>query len=113
MRACQDLISENGIRVLEARYLRRNAEGKIIETPGQLFERVARAIAEAELLHGTAANARLWEERFHRMMASLDFLPNSPALMNAGTPLASFRLVLFSPSKTRWSQSSARCATRR
>ena len=80
-------MGENAMRVLQARYLRRDAQGKIIETPEQLFERVARAVAEAELLHGTAADATFWEERFHRMMASLDFLPNSPTLMNAGTSL--------------------------
>jgi ribonucleoside-diphosphate reductase alpha chain len=87
MLAGYDLISENARRVLEARYLRRGGDGKIIETPDQLFERVARAISQAELLHRTAADARLWEERFHRMLASLDFLPNSPTLMNAGTAL--------------------------
>jgi len=80
------LISENALRVLQARYLRRDGEGNLIETPAQLFERVARAIAEAELLYGTAADASRWEERFHRMLAALDFLPNSPTMMNAGTP---------------------------
>lgn len=97
MRARQDLISKNGIRVLEARYLRRDNEGKIIETPAQLFERVARAIAEAELLHGKAADARFWEERFHRMISSLDFLPNSPTLMNAGTPLGQLSACFVLP----------------
>ena len=48
-------ISENGRRVLQARYLRRDGRGHVIEAPEQLFERVARAISEAELLHGTAA----------------------------------------------------------
>src|SRR5579884_2322307 len=90
-------ISENGMRVLEARYLRRDPEGKIVETPAQLFERVARAIAGAELLHGTAADARFWEERFHRMMASLDFLPNSPTLMNAGTSLGQLSACFVLP----------------
>ncbi|HVY95053.1 MAG TPA: adenosylcobalamin-dependent ribonucleoside-diphosphate reductase [Bryobacteraceae bacterium] len=79
-------ISENGLRVLQARYLRRNCRGDIIETPPQLFRRVAEAIAEAELLHGNGAEARRWEERFHEMISNLDFLPNSPTLMNAGTP---------------------------
>src|SRR5581483_4838642 len=51
------------------------------------FERVARAVSEAELIHGTAGVARLWEERFRQALASRDFLPNSPTLMNAGTAL--------------------------
>ena len=97
MCAGEGLISENAMRVLQARYLRRDTEGKIIETPQQLFERVARAIAEAELLHGTAADARFWEERFHRMMASLDFLPNSPTLMNAGTSLGQLSACFVLP----------------
>jgi ribonucleoside-diphosphate reductase alpha chain len=80
-------LSDNAKRILEARYLRRGTDGQVIESPGQLFERVARAVSEAELIHGTAAEARLWEERFHNVLAALDFLPNSPTLMNAGTPL--------------------------
>ena len=97
MGTCQGLISENGLRVLQARYLRRDGEGKIVETPDQLFERVARAIAEAELLHGTAADARFWEDRFHRMIAALDFLPNSPTLMNAGTSLGQLSACFVLP----------------
>ncbi|HWP42895.1 MAG TPA: adenosylcobalamin-dependent ribonucleoside-diphosphate reductase [Blastocatellia bacterium] len=80
-------LTDTARRVLEARYLRRNLEGKVTETPSQLFERVARAVSEAELLDGTARQAEEWEERFHEMMTSLDFLPNSPTLMNAGTKL--------------------------
>lgn len=90
-------ISENGLRVLKARYLRRDRRGEVVETPAQLFERVARAVAEAELLHGTAAAARCWEERFHRMISNLDFLPNSPTLMNAGTPLGQLSACFVLP----------------
>lgn len=97
MPACQGLISENALRVLQARYLRRDEEGNMIESPAQLFERVARAIAEAELLYGSAADARFWEERFHRMIAALDFLPNSPTLMNAGTPLGQLSACFVLP----------------
>ena len=80
-------LCENAHRVLEARYLRRDAHGTISETPEQLFARVARAIAHAELVLGNAAQAAFWEEQFYTLLASLDFLPNSPTLMNAGTPL--------------------------
>ncbi|HVV47684.1 MAG TPA: adenosylcobalamin-dependent ribonucleoside-diphosphate reductase [Bryobacteraceae bacterium] len=90
-------ISEDGLRVLRARYLRRNDRGETMETPDELFERVARAVSEAELLYGTAADARQWEERFGRMMAALDFLPNSPALMNAGTPLGQLSACFVLP----------------
>jgi len=91
------MISENGLRILQARYLRRDSQNRVIETPDQLFERVARAVSEAELLHGTAADARLWEDRFLRMIRSLDFLPNSPTLMNAGTPLGQLSACFVLP----------------
>ncbi|HEY7544172.1 MAG TPA: adenosylcobalamin-dependent ribonucleoside-diphosphate reductase [Blastocatellia bacterium] len=90
-------LTENARRVLEARYLRRNREGQIIETPLQLFERVARAISEAELQYGTAAQAGEWEDRFYEMMSSLDFLPNSPTLMNAGTELGQLSACFVLP----------------
>ena len=91
------MISENAKRVLEARYLRRDSDGRIVETPEQLFERVAWAVSEAERIHGTASDARYWEERFHRMLAALDFLPNSPTLMNAGTPLSQLSACFVLP----------------
>jgi len=91
------MISANAQRVLEARYLRRDADGRITETPEQLFERVARAVSEAELFNGTAADAKHWEGRFHRMLAALDFLPNSPTLMNAGTPLGQLSACFVLP----------------
>jgi ribonucleoside-diphosphate reductase alpha chain len=91
------MLTENALRVLQARYLRRDSQGRVIETPDQMFERVARAVSEAELLHGTAAEARRWEERFHAMLAALDFLPNSPTLMNAGTPLGQLSACFVLP----------------
>lgn len=90
-------ISANGLRVLQARYLRRNLRGEVEETPAQLFERVARTVSTAELIHGTAADAQHWETRFHEMLAALDFLPNSPTLMNAGTPLGQLSACFVLP----------------
>ncbi len=90
-------LSPNARRVLEARYLRRDAERHLIETPEELFARVARAIAEAELLLGTAERARRWEETFHELLTSRDFLPNSPTLMNAGTPLGQLSACFVLP----------------
>ncbi len=90
-------ISENGMRVLQARYLRRDLHGQVAETPRQMFERVARAVSQAELVFGPASNARFWEERFLEMLASLDFLPNSPTLMNAGTQLGQLSACFVLP----------------
>ncbi|ELR71116.1 Ribonucleotide reductase of class II (coenzyme B12-dependent) [Fulvivirga imtechensis AK7] len=71
---------------MESRYLRRDKYGNLIETPKQLFQRVAHAVAQAELQWGTDKDASCWERRFLDVMMDLRFLPNSPTLMNAGTP---------------------------
>lgn len=90
-------LSPNAQSVLEARYLRRDSTGQICETPEQLFARVARAVAHAELLLGNASQAAMWEERFFNLMLHLDFLPNSPTLMNAGTPLGQLSACFVLP----------------
>ncbi|HEX5624661.1 MAG TPA: adenosylcobalamin-dependent ribonucleoside-diphosphate reductase, partial [Saprospiraceae bacterium] len=79
-------LTENGIKVLERRYLQQDETGRIIETPEGLFRRVARAIAQAELQWGGSREADLWEARFFDLLSGLHFLPNSPTLMNAGLP---------------------------
>jgi len=78
-------LTYNALTVLERRYLLRDENGRIIETPGQLFRRVAKAIAAVEAKHG--GNVKKSEEEFYRLMSSLEFLPNSPTLFNAGAPL--------------------------
>lgn len=81
-------LSNNSLTVLQSRYLRRDDEGMIIEEPDELFARVARNISQAELLYNPDESDRqLWENRFLESMTALDFLPNSPTLMNAGTDL--------------------------
>ncbi|MBI2876784.1 MAG: adenosylcobalamin-dependent ribonucleoside-diphosphate reductase [Candidatus Tectomicrobia bacterium] len=75
------------IQLLQWIYLRRDAEGNPIETPAELFGRVARNVAAAELLHGGEKEAKQMEEAFYDAMAALEFLPNSPTLMNAGREL--------------------------
>ncbi len=90
-------LSPNALRVLQARYLRRDGDGRVVETPDELFHRVARAVAQAELLLGSAREADRWQERFHGTLRALDFLPNSPALMNAGTPLGQLSACFVLP----------------
>jgi len=81
-------LAENARIVLERRYLAKDDAGNLIETPEQLFRRVAHNLAQAERLYG-ASDARVQEveEAFYRAMTQLDFLPNSPTLGNAGRPL--------------------------
>ena len=80
-------LSFNAKRILERRYLRKDEHGKVMETPEELFRRVAKNIASAERLYGTDSDVKQAEEEFYRIMARLDFLPNSPTLMNAGGKL--------------------------
>ncbi len=90
-------LSANALTVLRRRYLAKNASGKSVETPAQMFRRVADNIAEAEHLYIPSATARASRTRgagrssaadvFYRMMSRLEFLPNSPTLMNAGRDL--------------------------
>src|SRR5213596_2680678 len=81
-------ISPNAVRVLKKRYLAKDETGKVIETPEGLFRRVAHNLVQADALYGaTPEEVRATEEEFYAVTACLDFLPNSPTLMNAGRPL--------------------------
>ena len=72
-------LSENAKQLLNARYLLKNTEGKIVESPEELFWRVAKYVASVE-----KEDRKKWENKFYALLANLHFLPNSPTLMNAG-----------------------------
>lgn len=80
-------LTPQAITILEKRYLKKDAQGKVVESPEEMFWRVARNIAEAERFYKSRNSPEELSETFFRMMASLDFLPNSPCLMNAGRDL--------------------------
>jgi ribonucleoside-diphosphate reductase alpha chain len=81
-------LSDNAKVVIERRVARRNDKGDALETPDEVFRRVASNLAEAELrFGGNEGDRAAAEESFYRLMASLDFLPNSPTLVNAGREL--------------------------
>ena len=80
-------LSDHAKTVLRGRYLAKNNAGRIIETPAQLFWRVATDIAQAERLYPQASRLPQAAQRWYDCMARLDFLPNSPTLMNAGRRL--------------------------
>ncbi len=90
-------LSKNALKVLGVRYLQRDAQRRIIETPDQLFQSVAHAVAYAELLLGNAQQADYWRNKYYNMLTSLDFLPNSPTLMNAGKPLGQLSACFVLP----------------
>jgi ribonucleoside-diphosphate reductase alpha chain len=82
-------LSENALKVLERRYLKKDESGAVVETPEEMFTRVAKAIASAERFYGKNEKEVLeLQEAFYRIMSSLEFMPNSPCLMNAGKELA-------------------------
>jgi len=76
----------NAVKVLERRYLKKDEEGKVVETPKQLFERVAENIAQADLNY-PKPDVNKTKKSFYDIMANLNFMPNSPTLMNAGRDL--------------------------
>jgi len=79
------VLGQNALALLHSRFLIRDEHDRCIETPAELFSRVAWAVAQAEANYETDKSAvRKWHRRFYDLMASLEFLPNSPALMNAG-----------------------------
>src|SRR6185369_10163211 len=88
-------LSPNALKVLKARYLLKDDQGKIIESPIEMFGRIARSIAAAEELYGE--NPAPWQERFFDLISSLRFLPNSPAIMNAGKPLGQLAACFVLP----------------
>ena len=80
-------LTQNALTVLKKRYLQRDPQGNAIETPEELFRRVAKNVAQADLLYESETPLSQTENAFYALMASLDFLPNSPTLMNAGREL--------------------------
>lgn len=92
------LFDLNALRVLEERYLLRNHLGEVIETPEELIWRVAKAVAKPEKKYGaTSREVEIVSERFAELMSNLEFLPNSPTLMNAGTPIGQLSACFVVP----------------
>ncbi len=90
-------LSLNALKVLEARYLLKDINGKVIETPNQLFDRVAEHIVKADKKRLTNGKYKELKDDFYNMMFNLDFLPNTPTLMNAGTELGQLSACFVLP----------------
>jgi len=80
-------ITVNALKVLERRYLKKDERNKVVERPEDMFRRVARNIASADSFYEPYADLQAVEEKFYRMMTDMEFMPNSPTLMNAGRDL--------------------------
>ena len=90
-------ITDNARTVLERRYLTRDEHGEFTETVEGLFHRVADAIAAPDLNYDPEADVSKTAARFYQMMTNMDFLPNSPTLMNAGRPLGQLSACFVLP----------------
>ena len=90
-------ISDNARAVLERRYLIRDAQGQPTETVDGLFHRVADAIAAADTRFDSNADPAATAAEFYQLLSELDFLPNSPTLMNAGRPLGQLSACFVLP----------------
>lgn len=91
-------LSENAIKVLEKRYLKRDKEGNCIEKPSDMFKRVAKTIAEGDLKFGRSqSDVDKLTERFYNAITNCYFMPNSPTLMNAGRELGQLAACFVLP----------------
>ncbi len=90
-------LSDNAVKVLERRYLKKEESGKLLESPSQMFHRVAHHIAQAEVNYDPEADVAAVEETFFALMAEQKFLPNSPTLMNAGRRLGQLAACFVLP----------------
>lgn len=90
-------LSENAIKVLEKRYLEKDENGNLIEDCQGMFRRVAKAIAAADSKYTDNEGLATIEKEFYDMMTDLEFLPNSPTLMNAGRPLGQLSACFVLP----------------
>ncbi|HHT9106970.1 MAG TPA: ribonucleotide reductase N-terminal alpha domain-containing protein, partial [Candidatus Wujingus californicus] len=80
-------LTRNARLVLEKRYLKKDTRGHPVESPEDMFRRMASNVAAADLIYDKNADINSLEEQFYNLLATLQFMPNSPALMNAGRDL--------------------------
>jgi len=90
-------LSDNAKKVLERRYLKKDSDGRTVETPEEMFRRVARHIAKAEDKYESGLDVEKVEKIFYDMMTEFLFLPNSPTLMNAGRRLGQLAACFVLP----------------
>jgi ribonucleoside-diphosphate reductase alpha chain len=91
------VLTPNAQIVLNKRYLKKDAKGQVIEKPEDMFRRVARVVTSADALYGKTDQLKKTEDLFYRIMTGLEFMPNSPTLMNAGRSLGQLSACFVLP----------------
>lgn len=91
------ILAENALTVLKRRYLQKDQQGNVIETPKQMFWRVAKTVASNDRVYDPDVDILREARQYYMMMAALDFLPNSPTLMNAGRRLGQLSACFVLP----------------
>ncbi len=92
-------LSKNAMFVLEKRYLKKDTNGNIVETPDELFARVAKSIAAADKMFDSKGNVNKTEKTFMQLLTNMWFIPNSPTLMNAGRSLGQLAACFVLPAE--------------
>lgn len=90
-------LTVNTLEVLKKRYLIKDNNRNVIESPEALFRRVAKCVAKAENSYSPGSDSSRIEEQFYLMMRNLEFMPNSPTLMNAGTSMGQLSACFVIP----------------
>ncbi|MEJ2068331.1 MAG: ribonucleotide reductase N-terminal alpha domain-containing protein, partial [Deltaproteobacteria bacterium] len=90
-------LTENAVRILQARYLKKDDKGDVAESAEEMFRRVAHHVASAEEIFDPQAKVTEQADVFYEMMTALEFLPNSPTLMNAGRELGQLAACFVLP----------------
>jgi len=90
-------LDENALRILQARYLKKDHRGNCVESPEEMFRRVANHVASTETIFDPQAKVAEQADTFYHMMSALEFLPNSPTLMNAGRELGQLAACFVLP----------------
>ncbi len=90
-------LGQNALKVLQKRYLKKDINGRILETPEDMAKRVAKSVAQADKLYNKEINIKSTENKFFNMIDNLEFLPNSPTLMNAGRELGQLSACFVLP----------------
>ena len=91
------VLTPNAKIVLNKRYLKKDSQGQVIEKPEDMFRRVAQVVASADELYGAKDRVKKSAELFYQVMTRLEFLPNSPTLMNAGRALGQLSACFVLP----------------